>query len=323
MDLFDETKNKYVISTIELINRVYNGEKINSKDLKKEFCRELEKDELDIGNDYFDSLKDDYGIFKLDNNKTVSLSCDSGIEIRPTLPEKVWLKNALLDEKMRLFLSAITIDQLKSRLEDVKEVDLNENIILKGISNSGDKIDDIFIEKFQKILKAIEEEKVLIYSNKGWDGSEYKNKRAFVYKIEFSIIEQKFRASLWSLDEERPVKANIGRMFDLKLGDKLKKPYNEVKEMLENKRSTKPIEIKIQNKNNTVERALLLFSQYEKKACWENINVLKLEIYFYIFDEIELFRNILSLGPMAEVIAPVEMRQRIIKTINPEKQKNV
>jgi predicted DNA-binding transcriptional regulator YafY len=40
-----------------------------------------------------------------------------------------------------------------------------------------------------------------------------------------------------------------------------------------------------------------------------------MEIDYYTFDEEELFRNILSLGPMAVVLKPESLRQRMIETL--------
>jgi hypothetical protein len=314
MELFDELKNRYILNTIQLINRLRNGEVIQWDDFNNMFYSENQQDYLDVGSEYIGNLQKEYHIFEEDENGQTRLCFDADIKIRPSAPEKIWLKSAIDHAAMPLFLETKTIEKLNKALAEVDDYELNEKMIRKGQSLGGDRIDDELIQKFRLVCKAIKEERFLFYSNRLRNGKVYQGKKAFAFGIEYSIIENRFRASLWSPEEERPVKANLSQLFDLSLGDPEPKPYATVKMMLEERRAEETIQLKIWDKNNCVERAVMLFSQYERMAWWEEDNLI-MEIDYYTFDEEELFRNILSLGPMAVVLKPESLRQRMIETL--------
>ena len=316
MELFDELKNKHILASIELINWFYDEKvTIPFNDFDAHFRRVMNKESLNVGYDYVEQLKKDYGIFRKDKAGQVRLADDTGIEIRPGMPEKIWLKSMLEHPAIQLFLENQTVAKLKLALKDVVDYQLNQAIIRKGQSGRGDTIDKSLIEKLQILIQAIDEERLLIYSNQSKNGETFQGKKAVVYKIEYSIIEDRFRASLWSLDEERPFKANLSQLSDLSLGEPVLKSGETLKNILEKRRAPEPLQLKITNVNNCVERAVLLFSQYERIARWEADGTLLMEIAHYSFDEEELFRNILSLGPMALVLQPTSLRKRVIDTL--------
>ncbi|MDI3537450.1 MAG: hypothetical protein PWP16_817 [Eubacteriaceae bacterium] len=313
MDLFDELKNKYILASIQLINRLAAYETIEWDEFESAFLMEMDKDDLNIGYDYVTQLKNAYGIFKKDEQNLVKLVYHSDIAIRPSLPEKIWLKSVLNHSDIKLFLEDETIEKLKTGLRDVADIDIT--VIRKGQFSNGDLRNEELRNKVKLLIQAIEEKRILVFSNQLKNGKVYRQQEALISRIEYSIIDNRFRASLWSLEEERPIKANISQMFDLSLKDIASKPYNDIKTILDQRKANECIELRITNRHRCVERAMLLFSQYERIARWEDANTMLLEIDYYVFDEEELVRNILSLGPMAVVLKPQSIRQRIISVL--------
>lgn len=305
MELFSELKNKYVLSAIQLINSIHNGEKINKP----------EKAWRGVGDEFIHRLKTEYEIFEANNDDYLTLKIDSGIGIRPSNIEKIWLKEIISHESAKLFLSQKTIDLLKNRLEGTQNF-IGDNIEIFGVHGHPDTIDENFIHKFRLILHAIDGRLSLIYSNKALDGTIYKNEVAIPLKIEYSTVQRKFKVAMWATKKNRPIKVNINSMFDVTLdpGEPTRIQYETVKAMVESLKAKKPLVLKVLNKKNAVERASMLFSQYERRVLWENGNkdVFVMEISYYRFEETELISDILSFGPLAVVVEPVGVRERVI-----------
>lgn len=317
MRIFIEQKNKYILATIQLANRIYHGEIIPVKEFEREILKEIGDDNTGVGLEYITRLKSDYNIFDLSDKSRIRLCADAPIPIMASLAEKVWLKNILGDDRLRLFMDDCLIGKLAERLQDIPDIRLHEFIDVRGLAHTADVMDKEFIEKFRIAACAICEGRYLIYSNISRDGTVYQDEKAVPYKIEYSIIQQRFRLSMWSVREKRPVKANISSMFNVSTGELVEeRQYDSVKEMLGSRKSSAPIVLKIFNRNNSIERASLLFSQYDRISRWENENTLVMEINYHSFDEEEIIYNILSFGPTAVVISPPNVKEKIKSIIS-------
>jgi hypothetical protein len=215
--------------------------------------------------EYLTRLKKEYKLFDFSDKEQVKLSINAPVPVLPSVSEKVWLKSALEMDLMKLFLSEDVIGRLKTELNDIPAIKLSEIIDVKGLAGTADPIDEAFIVKFRTILNAIQGRRYLSYCNISRDGTSYDNKDVIPYKIEYSVTQQRFRVSIWQSKEQRPVKSNIISMYDVTRGDNITDlQFTTVKEMLEQRKSQEPLVIKIFNKNNTVERASMLFSQYDR-----------------------------------------------------------
>ena len=74
--------------------------------------------------------------------------------------------------------------------------------------------------------------------------------------------------------------------------------------------------LKIEKKNNAVERCFTLFASYDKEATYdEDTETYTLKINYYRFDYKMVLEYVLSLGSAATVIAPNKMRNDIIEKI--------
>jgi hypothetical protein len=317
MKIFSEHKNKYILAAIQLIDRIYNGEEIAVRDFEKEILKEADDNGIGVGLNFITKLKNDCRIFDFSDKNRIRLNINSPVPIMMTLMEKIWLKNALEDDRMHLFIADELIHKLKQKLIGIPDFNANEFIDIHGLSYNKDVIDDAFINKFQTALKAIDTGSYLIYSNIDREGRLYKDEKAVPFKIEYSITQQRFRLSLWSMKERRPVKTNLSSMFDLSIGTEVeKREQGSIKEMMERKKAPEPIVLKIFNRSNSIERASLLLSQYDRKVRWDDKDALIMEISYYSFDEDEIFNHILSFGPSVKVVSPGKMADRVKERIH-------
>ena len=122
----------------------------------------------------------------------------------------------------------------------------------------------------------------------------------------------------------RIILMNINKLHDLKFTDDSYLCSQSPEKFLQQKRMKQPIKLRIFpiHGHNDIERAFLLFSNYEKNG-WYNseTGIYHLEIIGYDFEMNEIIEKILSLGPAIEVIEPKNLREQIIKIVNDSLQK--
>ena len=74
--------------------------------------------------------------------------------------------------------------------------------------------------------------------------------------------------------------------------------------------------LEIYDERNALERVMLAFAHFEKRAIQVGSDVYQLTITYEIFDEKELLIRILSFGPMVKVLAPASFQQQIRERIS-------
>lgn len=153
------------------------------------------------------------------------------------------------------------------------------------------------------LLMAIKERKEITYSNKTREAV-YENVHGYPIRIEYSALYDLFKLSLGSSDEKRPVKVNIRSMYDVCVSDNVWNEAQSPSEMMKNKLSSEPIVMELSGKNNTYERANILFSMYKTITEKSNDDKNVLKLYYYEFDEKEIIDSIFSFGPYVKVVSP-------------------
>ena len=88
----------------------------------------------------------------------------------------------------------------------------------------------------------------------------------------------------------------------------------DFEKQLSNIKLTHPIQLEILNQREAYDRCTYLFSSYDT-YCYEQNNKLTMTIYYYHFQEEEIFRNILFLGHYVKVISPQTVVEKIIQII--------
>jgi len=316
MILFHEFKNKYITATITLINRIARGEKIKKSQLGTCIQEEVCENTPAIGWQYIARLQEDYALF--DNEQTQYLKLkgygekEGAIAIRPTISEKIWLKEMLQDEKAKLFLEDETLIKLKKALEGVENFEIQKNIEIEGRKQNKDVLDEAYIKHFKLVKQAIEEGRYLIYTNYTAKGEVLRDKEAIPYKLEYDLLEQKFRVSMWNEQQERPIKANLDRLSELALGDKVTtKKFLSSEEMISSKLVDEKLTFCVKNENNAIERTMLLFATYDRSIRRLEDDTYMIEISFYTFQEQELIQKVLSMGKEARVMGPEKIVSEI------------
>ena len=216
--------------------------------------------------------------------------------------------SVLKDPRSLLFLDNSLHAKLFNKLRDTTDT---INTIIKDCglySNSDDITNSSFVKNFKIILKAIHRNKLLYYNNNAFNPVTSINTGLFTaipYAIEYSILEDKFRVSMYSLDQNRPIMVNLDKLCIVTIGKTAPKTREEILTAIEKKRAKEPLTLLIRDekKNQIIERCFALFSNYDREGQYEKQdNSYILKVFYYTFDEPEIIRKILMLGTDVEVI---------------------
>ena len=75
------------------------------------------------------------------------------------------------------------------------------------------------------------------------------------------------------------------------------------------------VTIAFHDSRNARERTYTLFSAFDKKAFIEQDGSYHLTVYFCTFEQEDVLRRILSLGPYARVLEPTSIRDEIVRRL--------
>ncbi len=231
------------------------------------------------------------------------------VKHRPTMPltltQKQWLKAISLDPRIKLF--GISFDGL----EDVKPLFTTNDYYIYDKYGDGDPFEDEkYIEHFKTILSAIKEKqnvKIEMLNRKG--NTVYI--RCLPLRLEYSEKDDKFRLVA---NDGRFIKTiNLSRITKCKLynGDAFIEyaPQTPVQEW---------ITLKVKDERNTLERCLLHFAHFEKRAEKAEDHYL-LHIKFNREDETEMVIRVLSFGPTVEVLESEEFKELVKSRLKAQK----
>lgn len=327
MELFHEYKNKYFHLVFRILNLAKNGL------YKDEIIRLIEKEEYDekiIGKDFktFEGMLlnqyskiDNFNFLEERDEKYYSILKNEDsipLKVRFSKLEKAWLNGMIKEPVVQALLGKETVEKLKTALIEVKE---GSNQIIE-FTNKVKNDFDVDLEKLSKdfytILEGIINEKPILYSNVDKNGNEYNNQLALPIRIEYSLKDDKFRASLYSLEENRSIMVNLHTLKEVKIAQNINskiKREDVLKKLKEKKYSEIPITIELEDIRGAMERCFMSFSSFERNSRNISENKYEIDIYYYTFEEDEVIRKIMSLGPYVKVKSPDRVRDIVIDKI--------
>ena len=243
---------------------------------------------------------------------------EESILLPMTLQEKIYLKNILKSPYALLFLDLPVIQEILQKLSDVPEMDFSRMIDFTGVSKELE-FDEAYIKNFRLLMQAVQEHRKINFVNINAQGNEILNKEKIPFKIEYSVIMRCFWLSLWNQWEKRPFKANISRLSDIQLLDRISdEEYQTVMNMMEQKKEKHPIVMIITDRNSAIERINLMFSMYHKKTERIADDKIKISLSYYNFDENEIIDGIMSFGTAVQVLAPERVVEKIKEKLTAE-----
>lgn len=218
-----------------------------------------------------------------------------------TLLEKRWLKAISLDPRIRLF------DVSFDGLEDVEPLFTPEDYVVYDKYSDGDPYEDEeYILRFKTVLDAIKGNKMLEVKTLNRKGNVIALK-VMPRRLEYSEKDDKFR--LIASGSRHTSIINLARMVSCEI-------CGEGSFASEEKSAKKAVvTLRIYNERNALERVMLHFAHFEKRAEKIDDDNYIVHITYDRDDETEVVIRILSFGPMVEVVEPMRFRALIVERL--------
>ena len=238
-------------------------------------------------------------------------------EIPLSTIEKMWLKSIYSDPRIKLFID--DADKLPDLDGAEPLFDWNDVILFDQFADGDPFQDELYIEMFRKVLKAVHNKTRLkimfrkpdntIHFNT--DGSyEIVQKRGIgtLYidpeYLEYSERDDKFRLIGNNPRFGRNM-VNIATIVSCSDVQKTDKPYCEKNVIKIEDTFQREVLFELTNVNNALERFLLNFSHYEKETEYiKKDKKYRIKITYDETDETDLVIRTLSFGPQVKVIEP-------------------
>lgn len=234
----------------------------------------------------------------------------------PKLPltalQRSWLAALLADSRFRLFFTDEELTLLSDGLNGCEPLYHQEDFHYYDRFGDGDSYaSPSYREHFQAILKALRGHHALLIGYEGKKGS-CRSFEAAPYQLQYSPKDDKFR--LCCLKYQRGSYClntilNLERICDCRTSPDILPP--DTLHSLSRRRfrpvhkAKEPVLLKITGERNSLERCMLHFASYEKHTEYHEEGKYWLcSIYYDTADETELLIDILSFGPVVEVLGP-------------------
>ena len=229
---------------------------------------------------------------------------------KPTMPltdiQKRWLKSISLDSRIRLF--DINLDFLN----DVEPLFTDDDYyIYDKYADGDDYTDEGYITRFRTILSAIKASCQLKVKHTNRRGNTVTS-NVYPLRLEYSEKDDKFR--LVTKGTRFVYTINLARITECRIPEKI---YGTDFENLEKQYGT--FTLKINNQRNALERCMLHFAHFEKRAEKTDDGNYLAHIYYDKSDETELVIRVLGFGPLIEVVEPSRFRELIIERLKKQK----
>ena len=229
-----------------------------------------------------------------------------------TLLQKRWLKSLFYDSRVRLFLDDDALAELGEALKDVEPLWNSENFLYYDRYENGDHFSSPeYRQNFRNIVEAIRSGRAIHFDYTSSKGK-YARKTCLPLKLEYSSKNDRFRLmALRSPFENRSIldRYRLDGMKNVRLTDikEKAKEHNStpsLDKLMRQSYDTEPVRLLIKNKRNALERAMLHFANYDKDTKQLDEDTWECCIYYDSSMETELLIEILSFGPVVQVVGP-------------------
>lgn len=314
MNLFDETENKYY----EVVSYLLNEKGAYSRsDLNKILSEKLKGEpDFEVTEALFEAEEGAELIFVREDGLMKPIQ-EGKFPIRNSLIENQALKSLSSNIYCKHFLSDETVRKIDNCLKDIEEEWNPNDITVKNQFDSGtSKRQKNFSKEISIISRAIREQKEIRYDNVRPGRVEMKCKKAFPVKIEFSVVNDRFRISAFEPDEHRFIKMNLDSLQNIELIDEVS--AIDLQEEYKNyiKTNMKCIVLDVDPVSHVIERCFRVFSAYDRKARYDKEeNKYRLEVSYLKSDENEVIKNILSMGSSVIVMEPRSVQKEVYRRI--------
>lgn len=219
--------------------------------------------------------------------------------------QKSYLKALLSDPRIRLFLEPEQIDALNEMLQTIIPLWTEDCFYYYDRFADGDPYDDERYRcNFRTLLQAQKNNQYVDIDYTSPKGNRVHH-HYVPCRLEYSVKNDKFR--LLALERIRQNKMsleilNISRIQKCTLIEEKLSTPPDLNQFIRSSYYKEPLKLRIVNKRNALERAMLHFANYEKNTTKIDENTYECLIYYNQSMETELLIEVMSFGPMLTVL---------------------
>lgn len=181
--------------------------------------------------------------------------------------QKAWLKSLMQDPRFQLFFTDRQLELLAGEWDGLPSLYCEDDFYCYDRYRDGDSYGSPSYRKhFQSVLKAIQEERVLLVAYEGKHGRVHSFETA-PYQLQYSSKDDKFRLCCLQLHGNtfsRSTILNLARIKDCHVTSKSCPPDLEARCFEPIQKASEPVVLKISGERNSLERCMLHFANYEK-----------------------------------------------------------
>lgn len=303
MKLLNKYQSRVFQFALELMSRLEYGRGLEAGDIS----RLAHRTGLDYAGQVLDPLVSS-GLLEKEGN-TVSLSED----LRPPhLPmgqmEREFLADSLNRPEAALFLEEITREKLQKILGPTNFFDP-----IQRLSPAGEPLPaQPGGPGFRTLLEAIRKKYRISYLFRTRTDTVPRPGEALPWKLEYSAYDRRWWVILYAPEQQRTIKARLENLSDIRLLGPAHVPEGEVAAALDRLLEPEPAVLEVRHTRGALERCFLTFEdQMFVKTSQVSEDRFRLAFRYYRFDQGEILRRLLYLGPAVELLEPASLREEL------------
>lgn len=229
-----------------------------------------------------------------------------------TLLQKRWLKAKLAEPNMQLFLSDETLAALGDALAGIEPLYTPAMFrTVDAFTDCDDVTDPQYRAHFRQIVQAIRSGEVLQIRFRSGSGERIRT-RYLPFALEYSAKNGKFRLFCRRFHGGHLTGAgiiNLGRVEQIIPTGILLSQERSPAELFAARRCREPVTVRVTPARNGVERFMMEFAAYEKHSELDTqTGCCTVQLRYDKQDETELLIQLLSFGPVLEILGPPAFR---------------
>lgn len=257
----------------------------------------------------------------MEHKKEVFLSkISENFYVPLTALQKAYIKTILQDERIQLFLEETECSRLQNLFADVPVLWKPEDFYYYDrFSNKDDYANPDYRLHFRTLVSAISNSQYVDISYEARNNHRVHH-HYLPCRLEYSIKNDKFRLLTVNRTDRNGTHVeilNLDRMKEVTLLPEFADRLPDINESIRSSYYKEPVRLRIHTERNALERTMLQFANYEKNTTKINDNTYECLIYYNEKMETELLIEVLSFGPMLEVLGNEhflkQIRQRLYR----------
>lgn len=170
--------------------------------------------------------------------------------------------------------------------------------------------------QFRTLLTAIRGGRKIRYSYRTRESEELRESEIVPWKLEYSAYDGRWWVILYDPEENRTIKAVLGNLQNIQLAGPAHVTDEMIEQAMEPLLASEPVVLQVEDVNNVLERCFLVF---ENQLFEETEQIpgagCRIAFRYYRFDEEEILRRLLYMGPDVTLVGPQSMREKLARRL--------